>query len=575
MNRQNTIQKWFAVFITFSGCATCPTNAVADEVAYQGELRVAGTPWNGPAQMKFVVIDAATGKVLWSNDGQAPGSNPLQPPDAKAVTLTAQNGVFAVALGNTAVPNMAAIPDTAFDSVADAMLRVWAKTNAGFEQFADQPLNAGVFTHRAMSVDGRVKVDASGIKFSDGSVQATAAGMWMKNGSNTTLTSGNVGIGTNNPTGALHVETQNGGGLFRLSKSNAGVQTILMDFGSGGSTNHEFIMNRSAGDNFIMRSVFEGYDFLGTANKQIRIGTNGRTRDIVVGGDGNVGVGVIGDNPKAKLHVRSFSDIATRTLFEVDDLNGQGTGGTELRVTGASDGITIANSWSSLHLGSAFNGTPNQHTITIANGLVGIGTTSPSKTLDVAGEVRTASGIRFADGSLQTTAGSGGGGYPGPSGVAEITADQNFVVPTGITRLEIELWGGGGGGEEVNFIHGGGSGAYVRCVLAVTPGETLILDVGTGGEPGDPNGQAGTASRILRGPTTLVSAGGGSGASPTAPGSGGIPFATVSGVLKSGYANGADAPFRGRMDVDEFGFSSYGYGGYAYSGGIGCILLSW
>jgi len=60
---------------------------------------------------------------------------------------------------------------------------------------------------------------------------------------------------------------------------------------------------------------------------------------------------------------------------------------------------------------------------------------------------------------------------------------QYFVVPKGVTRIQVELWAGGGGGG-VAFEEPGGGGAgggYYRGLLEVTPGETLGVRVGEQG----------------------------------------------------------------------------------------------
>ena len=60
---------------------------------------------------------------------------------------------------------------------------------------------------------------------------------------------------------------------------------------------------------------------------------------------------------------------------------------------------------------------------------------------------------------------------------------QNFVVPLGVTNIQVQLWGAGGGGSfRLNqYSYGGGSGGFSECFLDVTPGETLGLVVGGGG----------------------------------------------------------------------------------------------
>lgn len=58
--------------------------------------------------------------------------------------------------------------------------------------------------------------------------------------------------------------------------------------------------------------------------------------------------------------------------------------------------------------------------------------------------------------------------------------NQTFVVPTGITRIHLQLWGAGGG-----FY---GNGAYIEGDMDVVPGQELVVIVGGAGEPPTPAG---------------------------------------------------------------------------------------
>lgn len=75
----------------------------------------------------------------------------------------------------------------------------------------------------------------------------------------------------------------------------------------------------------------------------------------------------------------------------------------------------------------------------------------------------------------------------------------NWVVPAGVTEIDVQVWGGGGGNINISPTPGpalyiqGNSGAHVRAVLGVVPGETLTYFVGAGGayrdaSPGDISG---------------------------------------------------------------------------------------
>lgn len=64
---------------------------------------------------------------------------------------------------------------------------------------------------------------------------------------------------------------------------------------------------------------------------------------------------------------------------------------------------------------------------------------------------------------------------------------HTWIAPPGVIEIEVETWGGGGRGGNVNgsFLTsnnsgGGGGGAYSRSVLSVTPGQTYYIHVGNG-----------------------------------------------------------------------------------------------
>ena len=66
-------------------------------------------------------------------------------------------------------------------------------------------------------------------------------------------------------------------------------------------------------------------------------------------------------------------------------------------------------------------------------------------------------------------------------------SDQTFVVPTGITSIDVEMWGGGGGGGNAGgwtYGYEGGNSGHTTGTLAVTPGQSLTVMVGAGGTNG-------------------------------------------------------------------------------------------
>ena len=134
-------------------------------------------------------------------------------------------------------------------------------------------------------------------------------------------------------------------------------------------------------------------------------------------------------------------------------------------------------------------------------------------------------------------AGGGGGGSTGNE-VFNTAGSFPFDVPAGVTSLIVEMWGAGGGGGgslgyQISFSlrtaagGGGGGGGYNLVSIPVTPGETLTVEVGAGGDPGTSlvnaitgvitscgsisAGQDGGNTRILRGAVVLAEIGGGQG----------------------------------------------------------------
>lgn len=144
-------------------------------VAYQGELLDGGVPVTTLVKFRFAFIDDSGGQVLWTNDG-------LFPPD-DAVTLTVDQGVFSVRLGDAALPGMDAIPTDIFDNTSRPVLRVWAQVDGDDLEFPDQPVsgvpfahisNAALRSHGTFSADGQIWSKQDGFKFPDGTVQTTA-----------------------------------------------------------------------------------------------------------------------------------------------------------------------------------------------------------------------------------------------------------------------------------------------------------------------------------------------------------------------------------------------------------------
>ena len=64
----------------------------------------------------------------------------------------------------------------------------------------------------------------------------------------------------------------------------------------------------------------------------------------------------------------------------------------------------------------------------------------------------------------------------------------SWIVPQGVFQVRARVWGGGGGGGGSLNIYsaatGGGGGGYCEGVFAVTPGDEIIIVIGSGGVAG-------------------------------------------------------------------------------------------
>ena len=147
-----------------------------------------------------------------------------------------------------------------------------------------------------------------------------------------------------------------------------------------------------------------------------------------------------------------------------------------------------------------------------------------------------------------------------------------FTVPNGCTSISAVCVGGGGGGADSDDDQvrnqsngGGGGGALAYGTIAVTPGESLTVTVGTGGAGGTGEGSGGTGgtTTISRGATVLLSGGGGFGGQNRAAGGAG---GTSGGTARTGGGSGGSG---GGFASASGASGGGGAGGYSGNGGAG------
>lgn len=130
------------------------------------------------------------------------------------------------------------------------------------------------------------------------------------------------------------------------------------------------------------------------------------------------------------------------------------------------------------------------------------------------------------------------------------TGAGSYTVPTGVTSINVEAWGGGGrGGSVTNNSNigggGGGGGAYAISTISVTPDSSISYSIGQGGNNLNVSG-----GRTIFGPTgaTFVEAAGGLGVSNSTSTTNGASGGGRSGNLSKGqitYLGGNGANGRG------------------------------
>ena len=163
-----------------------------------------------------------------------------------------------------------------------------------------------------------------------------------------------------------------------------------------------------------------------------------------------------------------------------------------------------------------------------------------------------------------------------------IAGGDNFVVPQGINNVSVTMSGGGAGGGSSFYYPGGGGGSgyyVIKQSKNVTPGQTLLVQVGAGGGHKADGGQSKFGDLIVNGgkkgnnhsaPSGQQSArggdgGSGGGAGYTNSGNGG---GSGSGVDMQGFAGAPGQPSANSSNPAYRG-QGYGAGGASPSGTSG------
>lgn len=124
-------------------------------------------------------------------------------------------------------------------------------------------------------------------------------------------------------------------------------------------------------------------------------------------------------------------------------------------------------------------------------------------------------------------------------------ANGTFTVPPGVTSIDVLIVAGGGGGGSRQGGGGGGGGIVVVSNMAVTPGDTFAVVVGTGGAGGTAGGRGASGANSSFGSNIATGGGGGGGRTTDNAGANGGSGGGGGGGTLGGAAGGTGVAYQG------------------------------
>jgi hypothetical protein len=302
-----------------------------------------------------------------------------------------------------------------------------------------------------------------------------------------------------------------GTGEFRvISSGNMPNLNLIDDVGGNGFARLKFSSASNFTDNYWL---FAGKSVNGNdALSKFNLYYNG---DSTVGnlwsvlGNGKMGINT---SPSDRFHVKA--------LPGEDALRVQIGGQTKLRVL-QNGGTTLGTNNES--------GTPENGLYVQGN--TGLGVSNPSDKLAISGDMNItgevkANSVSGSPGQVLTSNGSGSMEWVSLCDYKKFvdfttTSAQNWTVPSGVSRIMVEVYGAGGGGA---FGGGGGSGGYIKALVDVIPGQTYTITPGNGGvgvTSGSTASGGNGGATVFTGNGLTITANEGEGATGMVPGDGG------------------------------------------------------
>ncbi len=284
--------------------------------------------------------------------------------------------------------------------------------------------------------------------------------------------SGNVGIGTAGPAGKLEVaqtaNTSNGGIMVSGSGDN-----VAMQIGNTGTGGAGWWLDSTGGAS--------GF---GQGKLVFGIAASGRDSNfttplVTYQSNGNVGIGTT--NPSTVFEVHSGTNNNIRFLPNSSLV----TGDTGLGIQSINDANNAAAELVLQGTPLVLSGSGNNDLVVNSTGYVGIGTTNPATTLDVAGNINLASGYNLTWGGafgagIPTIASSVTGIYAYPAGSTSgiefsILSGGNVGIDTSTPAQPLEVAGQSSLPANFGTLESGAA----RFTSGNTGGVTSVLDIGS------------------------------------------------------------------------------------------------
>ncbi len=255
--------------------------------------------------------------------------------------------------------------------------------------------------------------------------------------------------------------------------------------------------------------------------------------------------------------------------------------------SGTARGLLSSGDWTSFNNKISSQWTTSGNNVYYNTANVGVGTSSPTKTLSVSGTFgvigQTQTGTQTNSGLVSTGGTVLGTAVGGTDTVIQYNGNGTFTAPTGVTSVQYLVVGGGGAGSSQ---HGGGGGGGGVITGTLTVSGVTTVTVGTGGVGSATNVQSTAGADGSNSVFGSITAGGGGGAGAgynasvsngrpglavngNGGGAGGGPNAGTGGAGNGAGFSGGNSASSGIAGHGGGGGGAGGVGGNAVGGGSG------